>query len=74
MWETQDGNFTTSMKVNIDFLLPELSATKILMWNFHVEKSTHGRYDMIQGRDIITTLGLYLQFSENMIIGGEGPY
>ena len=28
---------------------------------------------MILGRDILTTLGLNLKFSENVIIGGEGP-
>ena len=29
---------------------------------------------MILGRDLLTTLGLDLKFSENVIIGGEGPY
>ena len=29
---------------------------------------------MILGKDGLTTLGLDLIFSENLIIGGEGPY
>ena len=29
---------------------------------------------MILGRDLLTVLGLYLKFSENVIRGGEGPY
>ena len=29
---------------------------------------------MILGRDLLTSLGLYLMFSGNIIIGGEGPY
>ena len=29
---------------------------------------------MLLGRDLITVLGLDLKFSENVMIGGEGPY
>ena len=29
---------------------------------------------MILGRDLLISLGLDLKFSENIIIGGEGPY
>ena len=29
---------------------------------------------MILGRDLLTALGLDLKFSEDIIIGGEGPY
>ena len=29
---------------------------------------------MILGRDLLTSLGLYLMFSGNIIIGGECPY
>ena len=29
---------------------------------------------MILGRDLITALGLDLKYSENLIIGGAGPY
>ena len=29
---------------------------------------------MILGRDLLTSLGLYLKFSGNIIISGEGPY
>ena len=56
------------------FCLPEFSASKIVTWKFHVEESTHGIYHMILGRYLLTVLGLYLRFSENVIIGGEGPY
>ena len=72
MWETQAGKFTTSKKVNVDFLLPEFSATNTVTWKCHVDKSTNSIYDMILGRDLPTTLGLNLKFSENVIIGGEG--
>ena len=35
---------------------------------------TNIRYDMILGRDLLIALGLDLNFSENLIIGSEGPY
>ena len=66
--------FTSSKKVNIDFFSPEFSATKIMTWKFNVDVSTNGRYDMILGRDLLTSLGLDLNFYENVIIGGEGTY
>ena len=73
-WETQSGKFTTSKKANIDFCLPEFSATKIVSWKCHLDKKTNSRYDMILGRDLLSALGLDLNFSQNLIIGGEGPY
>ena len=74
MWETQGGKFTTSKKANIDFCLPEFIATKIIRWKCHIDESTNSRYDMILGRDLTNALGLYIKFSENIIIGGKGPY
>ena len=74
MWETQSGKFTTSKKVNLDFCLPEFSATKIVTWECHIRESTNSRYDMILGRDLLTALVMDLKFSDNIIIGGEGPY
>ena len=74
MWETQSGKLMTSRKVNIDFCLPNFSVTKIVTWKCHVEKSTNGRYDMILGRDLITTLGLDIIFSEGVIICRKIPY
>ena len=29
---------------------------------------------MILGRDLVTALGLDLKFSENIILGGDGPF
>ena len=54
--------------------LPNFSATKIVTCKCHVEKSTNSRYDMILGRDLLTAMGLDLNLSKNVIIGGEGPH
>ena len=74
MWETQAGKFTTSKKVNLDFCLPEFSAIKTVTCKCHADDSTNGRYGIILGRYLLTALVPALNFSDNVIIGGEGPY
>ena len=39
-----------------------------------MDNQTHSRYDMILGRDLLTALGMDINFSENIIIGGHRPY
>ena len=69
MWEAQSREFTTWKKVNVEFCLSGFSATKIVMWKFHVDESTYGRYDMILGRYLLTAMGLDLKFYDNAILG-----
>ena len=72
-WDTQAGNITTHIKVKIYFTLPELSATKIVMLNFHMDDSINGIYDMILSRYILTALGLNLKFSNCVLKEDYGP-
>ena len=60
--------------MNVDFCLPEFSATNIMMWKCHVDESTNGRYYMILCRKIINTLGLDFKFYENATLGREVPH
>ena len=46
------------MKVEIDFTLPEFSATKIVTWGCHVDNSVKGRYNIILGICLLTKLVL----------------
>ena len=39
-----------------------------------MHKKTNSRYYKILGRNLLTALGLDLKFSEDIIMGGEGPY
>ena len=39
-----------------------------------MDKTTNIRYDMILDREIITALGLGLEFYENVMVGAKGPY
>ena len=50
----QAGNITTNLKVEVDFTLPELSTTNILMLKYNVDESAKGRYDMILRRYLLT--------------------
>ena len=50
---TQEGSITTNLKLEIYFTLPELNATKIVTWNYHVDESAKGRYDIILGIDLL---------------------
>ena len=66
-WNTQEGKITHNLKVKIDFVLTELSTTKIMTWNCHVDESAKVRYDMILGICVLTALGLNLKFSDHVI-------
>ena len=63
IWTMKGGNFQTSQKCNTTFILNELFKNKSIEWNLHVD-STPGphRYDMILGRDVLSELGITLDF------------
>ena len=63
----QVGSITTNLKVEIDFTLPEINATKIVTWNCHVDNSAKVGYDMILVRYILRYLVLNLKLSYHII-------
>ena len=73
-WNIHAWNITTNIKVKIDFTLPALSATNVMMWKCHADDSDKGRYDMISGRDLLTELGLNIELSEHVIKAYDGPF
>ena len=73
-WNTQAGNITTNLKVEIYFTLPALSPTNVVMCKCHVDEYAKGRYDMILAQDLISELGLNLKFSEHVIESDGGPF
>ena len=64
-WITKGGNFQTSKKCKTTFILKEFFENKSIEWNLH-EDSTPGphRYDMILGCDIMSELGITLDFKD----------
>ena len=73
-WNTQAGKFITNSMVKVEFSLPVISTTKIVIWKCHVDDSTAGRYDMIISRYLLTKLGIYLKLSTNIIECDKGLY
>ena len=59
----QAGNITTNMKVRLNSTFPYFSATKIMTSNFHVNESEKGKYDIIIGLYLLTSLGLNIILS-----------
>ena len=53
---TQASNITTNIKVKVDFTLPALSVTNVVMWECHADDSTKDGYYMILGRDLLREL------------------
>ena len=53
-WHMKAGIITNNIQGKMGLNLPEIIATNIVTWNFHVNDSAKDRYDMILGRDIIT--------------------
>ena len=52
--QTQAGNITTNIKVELYFTLHALSSMNLVMWECHLYHSYNGRYDMFLGRYILT--------------------
>ena len=69
-WNTAAGLFTMSQKTVIRFMLPELHEKRIIEYKVHVT-DTESRYDMIMGRDLLSTLGITLNFQNESIIWDE---
>jgi hypothetical protein len=66
VWTTPAGKLETTTKCQAQFMLPELHDNKMISWDLHATKNL-GAHDMIIGRDMLTGLGIDLQFSNNTI-------
>ena len=73
-WHTQAVKITTNIRVGIYFTLPEISATKIVTWNFQADESAKRKYGMILGRYILTELGLNTKSSDHIIESNDGSF
>jgi len=71
IWNTAAGPMETSQKPKLQFMLPELSETKLIEWEMHVVESTTMNYDIIIGRDILEELGIVINFKTKQITWDE---
>jgi predicted aspartyl protease len=65
-WKTAAGTLKTSEKAKIQFKLDELDESKIIEWNAHVTEQQFS-YDMIIGRDLLSELGININFKTNKV-------
>ena len=64
-WIMKGGNFQTSKKCKTTFILKEFYGNKSIEWNLHVDSSPGPhQYDMILGRDVLSELGIMLDFKD----------
>jgi hypothetical protein len=60
-WKTLGGTFTTTSESLLHFKFPEISTSKVVTWQAHVDdkmSSKEAAYDMIMGMDLITSIGI----------------
>jgi hypothetical protein len=69
-WKTLGGTFTTNYESLLDFKFPELSTSKVMTWQAHVDDKTSSKevaYDMIMGMDLMTSIGITVDCEQRYI-------
>jgi hypothetical protein len=60
-WKTLGGTFTTNYESLLDLKFPEISTSKVVTWQAHVDDKTSSKeavYDMMMGMDLMTSIGI----------------
>jgi hypothetical protein len=69
-WKTLGGTFTTNYESLLDFKFPELSTSKVVTWQAHVDDKTSSKeaaYDMIMGMALMTSKGITVDCKQGCI-------
>ena len=72
-WNTAAGTFTTEGTCKVKLCLPEFYTSKHIDWKFHTTKQPLS-YDMIIGRDLLSELGMIIDFQTHTYNGEMRPY
>jgi hypothetical protein len=71
-WLTKGGTFHTSGKCKTNFILNEFYENKVIEWTLHVDKTSGPhRYDMIVCCDLMSQLGIILDFDGQTMMWDE---
>ena len=70
-WNTAAGTFTTNRRAKINMQLIDLSDTLTITGNLHLCEKISPRYDMVLGRNILSELGIVLDFAKGLIHMGN---
>jgi hypothetical protein len=71
--KTLGGKFTTDYESLLDFKFPEVSTSKVVTWKAHVDDKTSSKeaaYDMIMGMDLLTSIGITVDYEQRCIRWG----
>jgi hypothetical protein len=69
-WKTLGGTFITNYESLLDFKFPEISTSKVVTWQAHVDDETSSKeaaYDMIMGMDLMTSIGIMFDCEQRCI-------
>jgi hypothetical protein len=72
-WKTLGGTFPTNYESLLDFKFPEISTSKVVAWQAHVDDKTSSKeaaYDMIMGMDLIISIGITLDCEQRCVRWG----
>jgi hypothetical protein len=72
-WKTLDGTCTTNYESLLDFKFPEISTSKVVTWQTHVDdkaSSKQAAYDIIMGIDLMTSIGISVDCEQRCIRWG----
>jgi hypothetical protein len=72
-WKTLGGTFTTSYESLLNFKFAELSTSKVVTWQAHVDDKNSSKevtYDMIMGMDLMTSIGITVYCDQRCIRWG----
>jgi hypothetical protein len=72
-WKTLGGTFTTNFESLLDFKFPELSTSKVVTWQAHLDDKTSSKeaaYDMIMCMDLMSPIGITVDCEQRCIRWG----
>jgi hypothetical protein len=72
-WKSLGGTFTTNYESLLNFKFPELSTSKVVTWQAHVDDKTSSKeaaYDMIMCMDSTTSIAITVDCEERCIRWG----
>jgi hypothetical protein len=68
-WNILGGTFTTNYESLLDFKFPEISTSKVVTWQAHVDDKTSSKeaaYDMIMGMDLMTSIAITIDCEKDV--------
>jgi hypothetical protein len=72
-WKTLEGTFTTNYESLLDLKFPEISTSKVVTWQAHVDDNNSNKeaaYGVIMGMDLMKSIGITVDSKQTCILRG----